>query len=460
VTHSFYIFLGFYHEVTRLDRDDFVNIDYEAIEQFEIAKFHRINNMQRKQFIRCDETQIGQGKGCRRIGGYDGNSIMHYPPTLTGQVTENGSYVDKTFRVLTLKQEAHDRCKGGSCNPGQRNGLSVNDISDVATLYKTTCATCADGIKNQRELDVDCGGPCHGCRDSLVIIGGVRYSDYRSDIEAVNLEDDSINCDPTDLPYKVYGHASVYTPVLDGILTCGGRDENLNDLSKCIIQRKRNGSNNFPALNSKRYTLSLTSISDTIYAIGGYPNRNTMETINLNTDKQWKQEYLPFSVSWHCSVGLGNKIIVTGGSDENRNPLDTTWIYEVVSKTWSEGPKMKTKRYGHGCFQDTESSSTYIAGGGDGQRNRFSSTEKWTFEENSWQPSANLPEAIAALSAVSSNKDEYIGYMTGGYPTRYSKNIYGLKRREKTWIKLNKTMKTGRCAHSLLNSPPNQVLGC
>ena len=23
--------------------------------------------------------------------------------------------------------------------------------------------TCTDGIKNQRELDVDCGGPCHGC---------------------------------------------------------------------------------------------------------------------------------------------------------------------------------------------------------------------------------------------------------------------------------------------------------
>ena len=122
-----------------MDRDDFVNIDYDAIEQFEIAKFHRINNRTRKQFILCDETQIGQGKGCRRIGAYDGNSIMHYPPTLTTQVIENGSFVDKTFRVLTLKQEAHELCKDGSCNPGQRNGLSVNDISDIATLYKTTC---------------------------------------------------------------------------------------------------------------------------------------------------------------------------------------------------------------------------------------------------------------------------------------------------------------------------------
>ena len=138
-----------------------------------------------------------------------------------------------------------------------------------------------------------------------------------SDIEAVSLDDDNINCDPTDLPYKVSSHASVYTPVLDGILTCGGWDENYNYLSKCILQRKGNDSNQFPALNSKRFGFYLTSISDTIYAIGGRPNENTMETINLNTDKQWKQEDLPFSVFAHCSVGLGNKIIVTGGWDEN-----------------------------------------------------------------------------------------------------------------------------------------------
>merc|ERR1711902_370510 len=99
---------------------------------------------------------------------------------------------------------------------------------------------------------------------------------------------------------------------------------------------------------------------------------------------------------------------------------------------------------------------------GDGWK-KSNSTEKWTLEENSWKPSANLPEAISSSSAVSSNTDEYVGFMAGGvgsYPTRYSKNIYGLKRREKTWIKLNKTMKTGRAGHSLLNIPANQILGC
>ena len=121
---------------------------------------------------------------------------------------------------------------------------------------------------------------------------------------------------------------------------------------------------------------------------------------------------------------------------------------------------MKTKRYAHACFQDTETSSIYIAGGIDDQYNELISTEKWTLEENSWQPSANLPEAISYSSAVSSNTDEFIGYMAGGSPTGYSKNIYGLTRRQMEWIKLNKTMKIGRYGHSLLNIPANEILGC
>ena len=166
----------------------------------------------------------------------------------------------------------------------------------------------------------------------MVVIGGYSRGDVLSDIEALKIDEDGINCEPTDLPYRVANHASVYTPVLDGILTCGGNDENWNYLSKCIILRRGNDSNHFPALNSKRSGLSLTSISDTIYAIGGHPNRNTMETINLNTDKQWKQEELPFSVKYHCSVRLGNKLIVTGGIDENENVTGGVWEFGNVSK--------------------------------------------------------------------------------------------------------------------------------
>ena len=93
----------------------------------------------RKNFERCDVSKIGRKKGCQQIGTYDGDSIMHYHPVFTIQVIENGKYVDKEFRMFTMKDRAHALCEGRRCRRGQRNGLSPGDISDIATLYSTSC---------------------------------------------------------------------------------------------------------------------------------------------------------------------------------------------------------------------------------------------------------------------------------------------------------------------------------
>ena len=45
----------------------------------------------------------------------------------------------KKLAVFTLKASAHALCTEGQCNLGQRNGLSHNDITDIASLYGTTC---------------------------------------------------------------------------------------------------------------------------------------------------------------------------------------------------------------------------------------------------------------------------------------------------------------------------------
>jgi hypothetical protein len=42
---------------------------------------------------------------------------------------------------------------------GQREYLSQSDINTINQMYGCT-ATCADGIQNQGEEGVDCGGPC------------------------------------------------------------------------------------------------------------------------------------------------------------------------------------------------------------------------------------------------------------------------------------------------------------
>ena len=133
----------------RKDRDKFVDIDYKAMEQYEIALYGYVKNKIKNQFARCDQHKAGKKKGCQQIGAnYDGDSIMNYPPVRTVQIIENGQYVDKNFTLFTLKPEAHALCKNGRCNPGQRDGLSLNDIKEIQILYGTTC-----GEKIQKIID-------------------------------------------------------------------------------------------------------------------------------------------------------------------------------------------------------------------------------------------------------------------------------------------------------------------
>ena len=148
--------------------------------------------------------------------------------------------------------------------------------------------------------------------------------------------------------------------------------------------------------------------------------------------------------------------------------MRTTRIYDVASKTWSDGPKMNTKRYGHACFADEETSRIHVMGGlyifGPGiyaPHNMLDSTEVWTFGADSWQYSANLPEVIDYSSAVASKSDEYVGYIAGGN-TRIgtSRKLWGLRREDMTWIVMNKELKIERIGHSLLNVPVKEILGC
>ena len=155
--------------------------------------------------------------------------------------------------------------------------------------------------------------------DNLVAIGGQRsHWIPSSNIEVIDLKNDESNCYPQSLPYKVFLHSSVYSPFLKGVVTCGGNDDDWTDLSKCI-ETKLNGSIAFPSMNLIRTRLTLTSISNYIFAIGGFARSRwkvaTMETINLETDRQWSLQKIPFAVYSHCTVTLGNKIIVTGGED-------------------------------------------------------------------------------------------------------------------------------------------------
>ena len=120
-------FVGFYHQSTRPDRDEYIDVDFQAIDDYETAMF--INNTMasiRKNYIRCNETNFGKARGCSSLGRYDPNSISHYPRNLPG---------NKDIVIIELKQKAISLCGDKACNPGQREYLTEQDIDDITSLY-------------------------------------------------------------------------------------------------------------------------------------------------------------------------------------------------------------------------------------------------------------------------------------------------------------------------------------
>ena len=94
---------------------------------------------------------------------------------------------------------------------------------------------------------------------------------------------------------------------------------------------------------------------------------------------------------------------------------------------------------------------------------RLDTTEKWTIGTNVWEASSVLPEKISASAAVSSNSQEYVGYMAGGRTDTdgTTNKIFALRRRDEQWIKLeSKSLQQRREDHSLVNLGPYEVPGC
>ena len=110
------------HEQNRNDREDYIEVDYDAIRQVEEAD-GMLNQKLRKQFRKCSLTKTGKRWGCKRIGNYDGNSILHYPKVFGDELPT------KIFTPIR-------NCTNGECDYGQRKELSPGDVRDIESLYK------------------------------------------------------------------------------------------------------------------------------------------------------------------------------------------------------------------------------------------------------------------------------------------------------------------------------------
>jgi len=104
VIHEFMHALGFFHEQSRTDRDEYVTIKFENI----------------RPSMKYNFDKYGQDRIDHLGAEYDTCSIMHYGKTAFA----------KARGLITIEK------KKGTCEIGQRKGLSDTDIRKINTLYK------------------------------------------------------------------------------------------------------------------------------------------------------------------------------------------------------------------------------------------------------------------------------------------------------------------------------------
>ena len=109
------------HEHNRNDRNDYIEMDYDAIRQVEEEDFVPPGT-HAKNFLRCNETDLGRRFNCKILNAYDKSSIMHYRNKI-GSINPR-----EVFR-------SRQPCPNNDCKFGQREYLSPMDMKDIEDAY-------------------------------------------------------------------------------------------------------------------------------------------------------------------------------------------------------------------------------------------------------------------------------------------------------------------------------------
>ena len=141
---------------------------------------------------------------------------------------------------------------------------------------------------------------------------------------------------------------------------------------------------------------------------------------------------------------------------------DKIWMYDTVTKSWTQGPSLNEKRKWHSCLVDQKTSTIHVMGGRGKHGNRLSSTETLKYVNKRWEISSasNLPGPLTHSAATASRTNDIVGYLVGGDGNEIRSDIWALRRRDMKWVETHKRLQIPRTRHTLVNVRLSDIPGC
>jgi hypothetical protein len=296
----------------------------------------------------------------------------------------------------------------------------------------------------------------------LLICG--RYDPRTDTCEVINLASSASTCkNPPNFPATVSG-------AIGGLgfkgnpIICGGWQN--GDFSNKCYSLENNEWVSSASMKSVRATAATAQLQNgKLFVTGGYGHSN-LNSAEILTENGWESNIpsLPVTIYHHCMVPVNSTTVMVIGGGQNGQISGKTFYFTFGEESWTEGPELKIKRYGHSCGKirrnnESQEMSIIVAGGDDGGSSYLSSVEILDEGSNEWQTGPELLIVITKSQMVEHQNGGVV--LIGGQSSFDDKldTLYQLPHggQDAVWIKMEQKMQTVRSSHTAILVPDNIV---
>ncbi len=296
----------------------------------------------------------------------------------------------------------------------------------------------------------------------LHICGG--YDPSTHTCEVINFASSASTChNPPSFPATVF-RAIGGLGFKENPLICGG-DQNGSDSNKCY-SLENNEWVSSASMNSVRFYAAAAQLQDGKLLVtgGSDASYSYLSSAEMLTEEGWESYIpsLPVTIYAHCMVTVNSTTVMVIGGVQNGQISGKTFYFTFGEESWTEGPKLKIKRFGHSCGKirrgkKSQEMSIIVAGGYGGSY--LSSVEKMDEGLNEWQAGSDLPFGIDGSQMVEDQNGGVV--LIGGDSSSVGRldTLYKLPHagRDAVWTKMQQKFKSRRYLHTACMFPDDIV---